>query len=247
MSDAFRVGSIALEQYQKALSTTANNIANLQSGQFKRSEMSFSELVAVQDDNTQSLGMRANEVRMLSQQGELRVTGNELDLAIDGHGLIELLGPNGHYVYWRGGTLSVGSDGFLQSSHGYPLADMINVPFDTIALQIDSDGTVSSLISNALEEFGLIRLVKAGMGLDELVTRHTSDGLYRFDDAGRPSDIIPGEEGAGIIVQGALEMSNVDLNEEMVRLLLLQRGYAANSQMVQAADQFLAIANNLRQ
>ncbi|NWN13178.1 flagellar hook-basal body protein, partial [Escherichia coli] len=66
------------------------------------------------------------------------------------------------------------------------------------------------------------------------------------DDAGALSEAVPGEDGTGMLVQGSIEQSNVALTDEMVRLMLVQRAYAANAQIVQAADQLMGIANGLR-
>ena len=94
------------------------------------------------------------------------------------------------------------------------------------------------------DELGQIQLVRVD---DPASVERLDGGLYRVREGGAAlAEAQPGEDGAGLLVQGAVERSNVSLTDEMVRLMLVQRAYAANSQIVQAADQLMAIANGLR-
>ena len=81
---------------------------------------------------------------------------------------------------------------------------------------------------------------------DAAALERLDGGLYRLADGARVMDGVPGEDGLGRLVQGGVERSNVELNAEMVQLMIIQRAYAANAQVVQAADQLMNIANNLR-
>jgi flagellar basal-body rod protein FlgG len=92
-------------------------------------------------------------------------------------------------------------------------------------------------------ELGQIMLVKLE---DPTMVDAMDGGLYRVQDGVTLNDAKPGEDGAGTLAQGSLERSTVELNQEMVDLLMVQRAYAANAQVLQAADQFMGLANNLR-
>ncbi|MEI9851943.1 MAG: flagellar hook-basal body complex protein [Sphingomonas sp.] len=112
-------------------------------------------------------------------------------------------------------------------------------------LEIGGDGTVRARVGDSpdpveLGQIGLVRIEDAG-GIERL-----DGGLYRVRDGMVLPEAAPGEDGSGQLVQGAVERSNVALADEMVRLLLVQRAYAANAQIVQAADQMMATANGLR-
>lgn len=255
MNGAFYIGATGLRSQERALDVTANNIANVNTPGYKRSEIRFSEMVA---PGSQGLSLSptarrgaptlsgvsaASSLRVFSQ-GELRETGQPLDLAIEGEGFIELLGPGGQSRLWRGGTLRIDQDGYLAAADGTPLKAMVSTPVGATSISIGRDGRVRALLpgDQTATEIGQIDLVlvKDMAGLEPL-----GDGLYRAADDEDLITVTPGEDG-GAFVQGAVETSNVELSEEMVMLLLMQRAYAANSQVIQAGDQLMSIANGLR-
>ena len=256
MNAAFEVGAAALRADQRALEIHANNVANVNTPAFKRTDARFSEVLSRQvnaadgaDVSANGLAPEGGGVRVVPQttlfsQGSLKPTGNALDLAIDGLGLIELIGASGDPVLWRGGTLRVNEDGLLATSSGLPLRVGIIVPQDAEALTIAPDGVVS--VRTATEEafeigqIGLVRTDHEG-GLERL-----DNGLFRAAAETRLIDARPGEDGVGALVQGSIEESNVELTAEMVGMLMIQRAFAANAQIVQAADQIAAITNNLK-
>lgn len=261
MSSALEVAAIGMQAQQRALDTIANNISNVNTTAFKRSELRFSELVggattsngaaadvalplnAARGDGLAGVGWQA--LPMIDRQGQLQATGNARDLAIDGAGFIELLGPSGRMLLWRGGSLKVLDDGSLASSGGYVLKAGINLPAEATALRIAGDGKVFAVLpeSQGETEIGQIRLVKPSdmAGLERL-----DGGVFSVLDETGLRDADPGQDGMGTLVQASLERSNVDLNAEMVGLLISQRAYAANAQVLRAADELYGIANGLR-
>ncbi|MEI9997594.1 MAG: flagellar hook-basal body protein [Rhizomicrobium sp.] len=254
MNGAFYIGAVGLDAQQRALDVVANNIANINTPAFKRSTAQFSQMVAAARDAADlplAAAQRSDGLAgaVLSgtphvwSQGALQQTGSPLDLAINGDGFIELLGPAGHTILWRGGTLKVNDDGYLAAADGTALRAMISVPQGATAIAISATGAVSGTVNNATEQFGQIDLVTT-KAPDDLVD--DGGGYY---EAANPADLIslkPGEEGSGMLVQGSLEGSNVQLADEMTNLLLMQRAFAANAQVVQAGDQLMSIVNGLR-
>jgi flagellar basal-body rod protein FlgG len=256
VNGAFYVGAIGLQSQQRALDIIAGNIANINTPAFKRSEVRFSEVLASHADADvpradlaemplDSAGVLAEATPMIDEAGPLEVTGHPLDVAIEGAGFIELMGPEGQTLLWRGGTLKVGDDGMLATATGIPLKAAITVPDDATAITIGTDGTVRAQSGTATTptELGQISLVKAS---DMTALRQLDGGLYRVDDGAHLTDAKPGEDGTGMLVQGSIERSNVEMNSEMVQLMLVQRAYGANAQVLQAADQLMGIANGLR-
>lgn len=256
MSDAFYVGAVGLGTQQRALDGIANNIANVNTSGFKRTQIRFSDVVvnrreadAAQPDAVRSsetlAGVKVDAQFMIDEQGEVERTGQPMDLAIQGAGFIELMGPGGQTLLWRGGSLRVNDDGLLSSAQGIPLRAAITVPSDATALEIGSDGVVRATVPDSADpvELGQISLVRLNVpgAVDRL-----DGGLYRLREGHTPTEAQPGEDGAGLLVQGAVERSNVSLTDEMVRLMLVQRAYAANAQILQAADQMMGTANGLR-
>lgn len=256
MNGAFEVGAVALRADQKALELLANNIANVNTPTFKRSDARFAAILANQvqpdgsiaavpaDEAAINGGVRLAPHAMLFTQGALRATGNAMDLAIDGQGFIELMGPAGQTLLWRGGTLRVDDDGALATRDGLPLRAGITVPADTARLSVSAEGIVKAETANGeTVELGQISLVRAD---HEAALEQLDGDLLRAADDARLTDAVPGEDGAGLFVQGSLEGSNVELTDEMVQLLTIQRAFAANAQALQTADQLAAITNNLK-
>jgi len=255
MNGAFEVGAAALRAQQRALEVHANNIANVNTPAFKRTEARFTEVLARSaegvdaDANTtaalsSSAGVRMVPQAMIFAQGTLKPSGNALDLAVDGRGFVELAGPGGETLLWRGGRLRVNEDGLLATAAGIPLQAGIIVPDDATELSIAQDGVVS--VRNAddeVTEIGQVSLVRPEL---ESALERLDDGLYRAIDGARLIDARPGEDGAGRIVQGSVEQSTVELSAEMVEMLMVQRAFAADAQILQAADQLAAITNTLR-
>lgn len=254
MSDAFYIGAVGLETQQRALDGIANNIANINTPAFKRTELRFADVVATRTDPDPAdearlpdtlAGVMLDPQFMLNESGEIERTGRPMDLAIEGNGFLELMGPGGQTLLWRGGALRVNDDGLLATAHGLALRAGITVPADSTAIEIGSDGIVRATVPDSADpvELGRITLVRVD---DPGSVDRLDGGLYRVRDGAAVVETPPGEDGAGLLVQGGIERSNVALTDEMVRLMLVQRAYAASAQIVQAADQMLAVANGLR-
>jgi flagellar basal-body rod protein FlgG len=251
MNGAFYIGAIGLQSQQRALDVIANNIANINTPGFKRSEVRFMELMSVaaagQPGGADAMeGVMSEASAPVFTQGELRTTGKAMDVAIEGDGFLELQGTDGKTWLWRGGTLAINADGFLGSaSTGMTLKAMIAVPREATSIAIDRNGAVRAIVreGDAGEEIGRLEVVRAR---DGALGAGAGGGLYEVESASDLMAAAPGEDGAGMIVQGALEGSNVLLAEQMVALMMMQRAFAANAQVLQAGDQLMAVANGLR-
>lgn len=256
MNGAFEVGAVALRSQQRALEALAHNISNVNTPGFKRNDVQFAEIVngpsVVPATETETLAMEAaptsGGVRMttratIAEQGELRA-GSNRDLAIDGSGFIELMGPDGQSLLWRGGRLGIDRNGYLAAAGSATLRTLITVPDDIGELTIGRDGVVSGKgAAGEAVELGQITLVRVDSDAD---LDHLDSGLFRVKESARVIEATPGEDGAGTIAQGMIEGSNVEMTGAMVEMLMLQRAYAATAQVVQAADQIASITNNLK-
>jgi flagellar basal-body rod protein FlgG len=256
MNGAFYVGATGLQAQQRGLDVIANNVANINTTAFKRSEIRFSELVmrsSVREDSEQvnvavpdSLsGVEARTSPRIYEQGDLRQTSKPFDLAISGDGFVEVLGPGGQIWLWRGGAFQVNSDGLLETENGMTLRALIEVPDDASEIRIERDGRVVARVAGEEVPVALGN-ISIAMPEDVHSLESVGQGYYRVANDDQLRIYEPGEKGKGVFVQGALETSNVDLSSEMITLLLMQRAYGANAQIVQAGDQLMAIANGLR-
>src|SRR5689334_9345726 len=202
MNGAFYIGATGLEAQQRALDVVANNIANINTPSYKRSEVRFSELLAPREAQASADGLTTDALPSLAgvavadsqrvfAQGDLKQTGEPLDLAIQGQGFIELMGPGGQTMLWRGGSLKVNADGYLAANNGLALKAMISVPLDATAITIDPDGKVHAVAGGQTADIGQIGLV---LPKDISTLAGVGDGLYQTADNADVMDALPGED-----------------------------------------------------
>jgi flagellar basal-body rod protein FlgG len=171
--------------------------------------------------------------------GSMQVTNQKMDVAIAGQGFFQIEMADGTVGYTRSGNLQVNSEGVVTTAQGQPLIPQIELPVNTKEVNIAKDGTVSVLVADEVDpvELGQITLVNfvnpAGLSA-------VGGNMYRETAAsGAPVEGVPGEEALGQLEQGTLEGSNVQVVEEMVDMITVQRAYEMNAKMVSAADDML--------
>jgi flagellar basal-body rod protein FlgG len=257
MFDALYVAASGMRGEQLQIDTIAHNLANLNTIGFRRGVASFAEVstalangaVSDADALPASMLMRgagvASSVALSSLPGELKQTGEPLDVAVDGLGFIEVTRPDGTPAYTRAGKLRVGDDGLLATLDGSPLAARIEVPSDVRKINVLPNGQVTMLVGDGGEaiEAGQIDLVAFP---NPAALQAVGANLYVAPaSAGEPQIAAPGELGLGMLRQGFVESSNVQLADELVTMMLAQRAFELNARVVQAADQMLSITNSL--
>lgn len=256
MNDAMYIAATGMQAQQTQLTVIANNVANVNTSGFKRSSVSFHDLVnteaAAPIDSAPSraalhasAGVAAGTAIRQFAAGDLKHTGNPLDVAIQGSGFIEVLLADGSTAYSRGGTLHVNADNLLATAEGHVLKQRIQMPADARSFAIDADGQVSAT-DGLSKEWSLGRIDLVTFANPSALTA-MGDNVYRPSaEAGDALVANPGEGGAGRLVQGQLESSNVKLTDEMVQLMVAQRAYEMNVKVIQAADEIAGMTNNLR-
>jgi flagellar basal-body rod protein FlgG len=258
MFDAMYIGATGMRSEQLQIDTIAHNLANMNTIGFRRGVASFSEVSAAiaagaDPAATVSQAVRSalrgagvtTDVTLSSVAGELRQTGEALDVAIDGAGFLEVLRADGTPAYTRAGKLHVNADGLLATADGSPLSARIEAPTDAREIRISADGRVSVIVGDGAEpvEIGQIELTTFA---NPAALRAAGSGLYVADGAaGAPQIGTPGEFGLGTLRQGFVEASNVQMADELVSMMLAQRAFELNARVVQAADQMLSITNSL--
>jgi flagellar basal-body rod protein FlgG len=259
MLRALYSSATGMEAQQLNMDVIANNLANVNTTGFKKSKIEFQDLLYQTTSAAGSQqgagnvlptgiqvghGSRAAATSRIFTTGELTQTGERTDIAINGDGFFEVQMLDGSRAYTRAGAFKVGSDGTVKTSEGLTvLSGFQAIPTGTEKVTISGTGYVTLDGANGSTNFQLqlTRFVNpAGL---ESVGRN----LYRETDAsGQPETGTPGENGFGSLEQGYLEMSNVKVVEEMVKLIMAQRAYEVNSKTVQAADENLRLSANLR-
>lgn len=257
MFDALYIGATGMHAHQVQIDTIAHNVANLNTIGFRRGVVTFSEVsAALRASGTEpgspqltgpiSKGAGVSDIVSLSALGgELKETKEPLDIAVDGLGFLEVLRADGTPAYTRSTRLKVNADGMLSTADGAVLAGQIHVPQDAREILIGSDGRVTARVADATEpvELGQIELVAF---VNPAALQAAGQNLYVASaTTGEARTSAPGEEGVGIVRQGFVESSNVQMADEMVTMMLAQRGFELNARVVQAADQMLSITNSL--
>jgi len=260
MIRAMWIAASGMEAQQLNVDVISNNLANVNTTGFKRSRADFQDLLyqtlrqpgAASSSSTQvptgmqvGQGTRPVAIQKIFIQGDYQQTQNELDMAIDGKGFFQILQPNGEVGYTRAGSFKLDSEGRIVTSDGYTLEPEITIPTDALSISVGTDGTVSIVQAGESEstEVGTIELAKFAnpAGLNSI-----GRNLYLATSAsGEETTGSAGSEGFGTISQGYLEISNVNVVEEMVNLIIGQRAYEANSKAIQTADQILQLSNNI--
>lgn len=263
MIRALWTSASGMQAQQLNIDTIANNLANVNTIGFKRSRVEFQDLPyqtltmpGVTSSSTAGTqvptgaqvghGSRPVATRKIFAQGNYKQTDVPLDVVIEGKGFFEVTGPDGSLAYTRAGAFKMDSQGQLVTSDGFRLQPNIIIPPETTNISISPDGTVEVITpgQTAPQSVGNIQLIKFPnpSGL-----KSQGRGLFApTGSSGAKMTGTPGQDGFGTLLQGFLEMSNVQLVEEMVGLITAQRAYEVNSKGIQASDQMLNTANNLR-
>jgi flagellar basal-body rod protein FlgG len=253
-------GATGMEAQKLNIDVIANNLANVNTAGFKRSRADFQDLLyqdakepgAASAEGLQvpsgiqvGLGVRPVAVQKIFSQGDFASTGNPLDLVIEGDGFFQVPKPDGEMAYTRSGAFKLDSEGRIVNSDGYPLDPAITIPTNATSITVGTDGkvTVTQAGNSAPSEVGRLTLARfsnpAGL---KAIGRNL---FTATDSSGEAVTANPGVDGMGTVSQGFIEMSNVNVVEEMVNMIVSQRAYEINSKTVQASDEMLQVINNL--
>lgn len=251
--------STGMAAQQLNMDVIANNLANVNTTGFKKSRPDFQDLFyqtmrtagATTATGGQiptgiqiGMGTKPAAVQKVFTQGDYTHTGNPLDLAIEGKGFFMVLSGE-EEMYTRAGAFKIDRDGYVCTADGDRLQPEIVVPPETVTITVDPGGNFVCLDENG------IPLLETPISLyifpNPAGLLSQGRNLYRQSEAsGEPIEGTPGIEGFGTIAQGYLEMSNVDVVQEMVNMIICQRAYEANSKAIQTADEMLRMANNVK-
>jgi flagellar basal-body rod protein FlgG len=258
MHPALWISKTGLDAKQRDISVISNNLANASTIGFKKSRAVFEDLLY---QNINQPGGRSSQNSELPNglmlgagtkvvatqksftQGNMITTEGSLDVMIQGHGFFEVLMPDGSTSYSRNGQFTTDSEGNLVTSGaGYQIQPNIVIPEDAQSITISQDGEVSVRLPGQIDQAVVGQLTLTNFvnpaGLEPI-----GQNLFTATAAsGDPVQGIPGLEGRGMLVQGALETSNVNVTEELVSLIESQRVYEMNSKVISTVDQMLGTA-----
>jgi flagellar basal-body rod protein FlgG len=259
MDASLWIAKTGLDAQQTRMSVIANNLANVNTHGFKRDRALFEDLLyqnikqpgGQQSVDTQSptglmvgTGTRVVATEKTHTQGNLINTGNALDLAVQGDGFFQIQMADGTTAYTRDGGFKVSSTGQIVTSSGSLLIPNITLPPNVATITIGRDGTITTELSNGggAQNLGQIQVARF---LNPAGLQAMGQNLMKETPASGPPQLqIPGEAGAGSLMQGTLEASNVNVVEEMVNMIETQRAYEINSKAISSVDGMLRYLNN---
>jgi flagellar basal-body rod protein FlgG len=246
---------------QLNMDVLSNNLANVNTAGFKKSRLEFQDLLYEQlrragsvDSLGQQLplglevghGVKPAATQKIFSTGEIQITNNPLDLMIAGDGFFQISMPDGTLRYTKDGSFKADGTGRIVTSDGHPLEPPVVIPAEATGVVIRANGQVEITLPQGQgnEVVGQIQLAKV---MNPAGMQSESQNLYSVTDAtGEVTVGTPGLDGFGEINQGSIESSNVKVVEEMVNLITTQRAYEVNTKAIQASDDMLSQANNLR-
>ena len=254
------IAKTGLSAQQMNMDIISNNLANVSTGGFKRQRAVFEDLLyqTIRQPGAQSseqttlpsglqigTGVRPVATERIHSQGNLELTDNSNDVAINGQGFFQILMPDGTLAYTRSGAFQVNQNGQLVTATGYELQPTINIPTNAIKMTVARDGIVSVTLANQTTQVQIGQLTLHTF-INETGLESVGENLYlETESSGAPTENTPGLNGAGLLYQGYLETSNVNVAEELVNMIQVQRAYEINSKAISASDQMLQRLNQL--
>lgn len=260
-------GVSGMRNFQTKMDVIANNIANVNTTAFKSGRVRFQDMLnqTISSGSSPSedggmgginpqqigLGVKVGAIDTIMTGGNMQPTNRDLDLAIEGKGFFKVsLDDSGEVVrYTRDGAFYKDAEGNLVNSSGYYLLDsdggIINIEEEGLdSFSIANNGEVIAVYDGEAESLGFVGIVKFSNpeGLVKMGNNVYSDSR----NSGEPQEGLPGEEGFGVIRQGFLEMSNVDLANEFTEMIITSRAYQANSRSITTSDEMLQELMNLK-
>jgi len=259
MIRALMASASGMQAQQMNVDTIANNLANVNTSGFKRSQALFQDLLyenirqpgasqgngaTVPTGIQMGLGTRLVSVAKIFTPGKMQVTGRDLDISIEGQGFYRIKQPDGTLAYTRDGAFNRNAEGKIVNSDGYELDGAPTLSNNATSISVSPSGTFSETVNGLTAEKGAVQLYRF---VNPAGLQAMGHNLFQPSAAsGEAQEGTAGSDGFGALQQGTLETSNVDVVEEMVALIVAQRAYEVNTKAVQASDEMLQATNNLK-
>jgi len=259
---ALSIAASGMQAQQLNVDVISHNIANMNTTGFKRQRAEFQDMLYQNMERPGStssasggvlplgiqigVGVRTDAVGRITEQGGMSATDNPYDLAINGRGYFQVTMPSGQTGYTRAGNLAVNAEGQMVTADGYPIEPSITVPAEATAIQITRDGLVEVTLAGQTDAQQIGQLEIASF-INPAGLEGIGDNLFLETPAsGTATTATPGSPGMGTLMQGFLEMSNVNAVEEISSLIVAQRAYEMNARVITAADEMLQSTTQLR-
>jgi len=260
MIRAMFTSATGMNAQQTVIDNTANNLANVNTTGFKKGQADFQDLIYVTQrvpgaEAAQGLtvptglqigsGVRVAGITKIFTPGALTNTANPFDVAIEGDGFFQVSLPNGDTRYTRDGALRLNATGNLVTSDGFLISPQVTIPAEAMSVSVGSDGTISVLNAGSSTPTSVGQLTLVRFPNPAGLSAEGRNLLAESASSGAASTATPGLNGTGMLRQGFLERSNVDVVGELVNLILAQRAYKINTRSIRTADNMLGETSQL--
>lgn len=259
MNPALWISKTGLDAQNKDIAVISNNLANASTVGFKKSRAVFEDLLyqtinqpggrTAQDTEAPSglmlgAGTKVVATQKIHTQGDMITTDNSLDIMIQGEGFFQIEMPDGTTSYSRNGQFTLDDEGnMVTPGAGYLLIPQVTIPEDAISIVVSQDGEVSVTLQGQVDP-AVVGQINTVNFINPTGLQPIGQNLYTETAvSGNAQEGTPGLDGYGMLVQGALETSNVNTTEELVNLIESQRIYEMNSKVISAVDQMLSYIN----
>lgn len=261
MIRALHTAATGMASQEANVNTISNNLANVNTTGFKKARTEFDDLLyeTVQEAGARSSaesefnvgiqvgsGSKVSATRKVHSQGSPQMTNNPYDLMVNGEGFFGVIGNNGEMKYTRDGSFNVDAQGNLVTRSGQRVFPGITVPPNIMSINIAENGVVEAFLRNSPEPINLGQIPVFTFVNPVGMRSEGGNMLAATQASGQAIQGVPGTDNAGIIMQGAIESSNVNVMNEMTDLIKAQRAYEMNSKVMGIADQMLQTVNNVR-
>ncbi len=256
MTSILKIAGSGLLAQQANLDVIANNIANIGTTGFKKSRAVFADsqyetgTLSAEGTTEPSIQVRAGTgvtvaaAQRLMSPGSFRETGSIWDMAIAGEGFFQVSLPDGRTAYTRDGSFQVDAQGQLVTGDGSLVSPPVTIPPGAQDVTIDATGVVRATVDGNPTDVGRIDIATFPNPSGLLAIGHN---LFAPSEASGDAQAgQAGTDGRGQLMVGLLEDSNVDIGEEMTKVIEAQRAYQLSLKMLQTADEMLGMANNIR-
>jgi flagellar basal-body rod protein FlgG len=261
MIRALHTSATGMAAQESNVNTISNNIANVNTTGFKKARTEFDDLLyeTVQEAGAKSSanteynvglqvgsGAKVSATRKIHSQGAPQMTNNPYDMMINGEGFLGIIGTNGELKYTRDGSFNVDAQGNLVTRAGHRVFPGVVVPPNIMKISIAENGQVEAFTRESVEPINLGQIPVFTFVNPTGMRSEGGNLMAATAGSGQAIQNIPGENGSGILMQGAIEASNVNVMNEMTDLIKAQRAYEMNSKVMGVADQMLQTINNVR-
>jgi len=260
MDSSMRTSASGMAAQQRMIDVIANNLANVNTTAFKRSRVSFEDVLYETIEGSRIVnyqgaetvgpvqvgkGVRVGAITRLETQGAPEDTQRSLDFAIQGDGYFQIQRPDGSTAYTRDGSFTISDQGQLTTNGGYVVLPGVTVPQDASSVSISANGTVSVQTGTASQatEIGRVELARF---LNPTGLLAIGENEYQTTAAsGDPILGFPQDEGFGTVTQGMLETSNVEIVQEMTDMIAAQRAYEINAKAITSAEDMMQATRDI--